>query len=109
MAPGPLVRIVKKEGIEFDSERFVDEESDEEDDIYGSSNYTYYESDKILGKLYRAIDERKIYEEITKPAEKQQTNTTDSVIHQLWAHAQQKCQLFQWKQYRSDAEEIMHE
>jgi hypothetical protein len=51
-APGPHVRIEKHIGLSFDApvDRDPDEQGDEDDDF---SAYRYYESEKILGKLYR--------------------------------------------------------
>ncbi len=48
-APGPHVRIEKHKGLSFDTP--VDRERDDEDEDF--SAYRYYESEKILGKLYR--------------------------------------------------------
>jgi hypothetical protein len=58
MAPGPHVTIIKKEEIAFAEESLLGEEADDDDDVQG---YRYYESDKINGKLYRAIDEREVF------------------------------------------------
>ena len=58
MAPGPWVKIQDRSEIEMD-ELVVQDEEDGEDDAEGP-RYKYYKSEKILGKLFRVVDERKI-------------------------------------------------
>ena len=60
MAPGPYTRINKNSEIEFDEFIHCPTQDEDEDT---KPRYTYYKSKKILGKLYRAIDERKIWSE----------------------------------------------
>lgn len=57
LAPGPRVFVEK--------ERIV-EENENLDDEYGENDtgMQYYESEKILGRLYRAIDEKKFRREL---------------------------------------------
>ena len=57
MAPGPLAHIYSKSEIALD--QYVIQAAYDEDDAEPSRKY--YRSAKILGKLYRAIDERKIW------------------------------------------------
>lgn len=68
-APGPHVNIQKKDGISFEVP--IDRELDDGDDDDDFTNYRYYESDKVLGKLYRAIDEREIFTQIQQRATNQ--------------------------------------
>jgi hypothetical protein len=67
-APGPHVEIEKLMGISFQVVPYQDPNDvmDEDDDDF--PRYRYYESDRIIGRLYRAIDEREIFEEIQKRA-----------------------------------------
>lgn len=58
MAPGPLAQVYSKSKItltELSSHVAYDED--------GPSHILYYKSDRILGKLYRAIDEKRIWHE----------------------------------------------
>ncbi|EAU30181.1 predicted protein [Aspergillus terreus NIH2624] len=58
MAPGPLAQVYSKSKItltELSSHAAYDED--------GPSHILYYKSDRILGKLYRAIDEKRIWHE----------------------------------------------
>ncbi|KAI1800727.1 RdRP-domain-containing protein [Daldinia bambusicola] len=58
MAPAPPAKIVDKTEIEFESAKAP--EPDDEDDESGPG-HKYYTSEKILGILHRAIDEKKIW------------------------------------------------
>ena len=60
LAPGRQTRIHDKSEIEF--ELPVKQTNNDEDDDSGPS-HKYYGSKKILGKLYRAVDERRIWYE----------------------------------------------
>lgn len=70
-----------------------DERNDEDDDF---TTYRYYESNKVLGKLYRAIDERKIIEEI-KDREARGIASVSTLIEVVWSMVQQECSLIQWE------------
>jgi hypothetical protein len=99
------VQIEKKHGISFEDpdDRDPDELGDEDDDF---SHYRYYESHKILGKLYRAIDERKIFEDIKHRASSQNMNSRSTVIDEVWVYVKQTCSLIQWEHHRGWAKDI---
>ncbi|KAL2195585.1 RNA dependent RNA polymerase-domain-containing protein [Corynascus similis CBS 632.67] len=61
LAPGPSVIIRDKSTISL-HEHSVPRDLEDEDDEEGPQ-HRYYESDKILGRLYRAVDEQKIWSE----------------------------------------------
>lgn len=48
--------------IELDG-YIVEPAPDEEEDQFAGARYQYYASEKILGELYRAVDEQKIWKE----------------------------------------------
>ncbi|RPB21622.1 RdRP-domain-containing protein [Terfezia boudieri ATCC MYA-4762] len=76
MAPGPHLLIEKV--TEYSEER--DPRDDENnDDEYGNAPTRYYESEKILGKLYRTIDERKFKSEI-----KEESSQKLNLILDVW-------------------------
>jgi len=104
-APGPHVRIKKLGGVSFEEaiDREPDEEGDEDDDF---TSYRYYESDKILGKLYRAIDEREIFEQIKQRTMSHATESDSMVIEVVWGYVQQRCQLIQWQHHLESARDI---
>ncbi|KAI0401535.1 RNA dependent RNA polymerase-domain-containing protein [Xylaria palmicola] len=61
IAPAPPANIVDKTEIRFEPLP-VEEDGIDEDDESGP-RHKFYKSDKILGKLYRAIDEKKIWKD----------------------------------------------
>ncbi|KAL5000778.1 RNA dependent RNA polymerase-domain-containing protein [Aspergillus recurvatus] len=68
LAPGPLTKIHDKQDIQLET-RYVHPYPD--DDIDSGPVHKYYQSEKILGKLYRAINEHEIWRKdiraMTKP------------------------------------------
>ncbi|KAK4446997.1 hypothetical protein QBC34DRAFT_382800 [Podospora aff. communis PSN243] len=63
MAPGPWVKIHDRSEMEMDE--LVVQDDEDSDDAEGP-RHKYYKSEKILGKLFRAVDERKIWDENIK-------------------------------------------
>ncbi|KAL2174451.1 RNA dependent RNA polymerase-domain-containing protein [Thermothelomyces heterothallicus CBS 202.75] len=59
LAPGPSITVHDKSNISLD-DHVVQEDSDSEDEE-GQPRYGYYKSERIIGQLYRAVDERKIW------------------------------------------------
>src|SRR5277367_4037323 len=101
MAPGPHVTIIKREAIAFVEEK-LSEESDDDDDVQG---YRYYESDKINGKLYRAIDEREVFKDIQQMGLTETVQGTKSrsdysnthLMDQVWEFVIRRCKSLHWK------------
>ncbi|TVY45069.1 RNA-dependent RNA polymerase [Lachnellula subtilissima] len=104
-APGPHVMIEKNNGIVFETKTFRDplDEEDEDDEF---TNYRYYESNKILGKLYRAIDEQAVFQDIQKRASADGTTSRSNIIDEVWSYVQKKVQGFQWEDQMEWAEDI---
>jgi hypothetical protein len=104
-APGPHVRIENKHGISFEDpdDRDPGDLGDEDDDF---SHYRYYESTKILGRLYRAIDERQIFKDIKRRASSQSVTSRTTVIDEVWSYVQRTCKLIQWEHHRDWAKDI---
>ena len=59
LAPGPQAHIRDRYEIELD--QYVLPATNDEDEDDSEPRRKYYKSEKVLGKLYRAIDERKIW------------------------------------------------
>lgn len=94
-APGPHVKVEDTRGLSFEEidDRDPDDEVDDDDDF---SSYRYYESDKVLGKLYRAIDEREIFEHIKHRSLHPDVSSKSTVIDAVWDHVRAQCALFQY-------------
>jgi hypothetical protein len=103
-APGPHIHIEKLKGIISEERVFVDpdDQNDEDDDF---TSYRYYESEKVLGKLYRAIDERKIFGQIQARATGSVASHS-TVIRAAWNIIQNECRLIQWKHWTDWAWDI---
>jgi hypothetical protein len=106
MAPGPHVHITKLKGISFidfpAGEDYLDQ--DDQDDNFPS--YRYYESDRVIGKLFRAIDERQIFENIQNRALNEGITSESTVIGAVWDYVQSTCKLIQWKHLQAWAQDI---
>ncbi|KAK8226196.1 RNA-directed RNA polymerase [Phyllosticta capitalensis] len=110
MAPGPRVFIEKK-GIVFpdNEDGELAEDDDDEDPIEALDpdykTYRYYESERVLGQLYRAIDEKKIFQEL-QMAGRRGVRGNGALMERVWAHVRTETQLIQWAQYQDLAKEI---
>lgn len=101
MAPGPHVIIEKKEDIRFN------DDSRGETDEDGSQAYRYYKSTKILGKLYRSINEREVFRDIQQKGTQSGRNFSSvSVLDSLWAIVKERCKSLHWKHHRDMARHI---
>lgn len=99
-APGPQVLIQHIDGLTL-NEYMMQEQEDEDDDM---PRFQYYESTKITGELFRAIDERGLYQQIRKHEADLLGEST--VIHKVWEQVQRDCQLIEWKHLQDWARDI---
>lgn len=81
---------------------YLDQE-DEDDDF---PSYRYYESDRVIGKLFRAIDERQIFENIQQRAMIEGITSGSTVIGAVWVYVQSTCELIQWKHLQEWARDV---
>ena len=71
----------------FDAPTAPSSNNDDDDDDNSGPKYLYYRSDKVLGQLYRAINEKKIwYEKIKVPV-----NHDVSVLDGLFSFITSEC------------------
>lgn len=107
-APGPRVLIekaIKVEKLELGEE-------DADDDLEESPSETrrtrYYESHKVLGKLYRAIDEHKFFEEVQRQSTSTNgiRNHTRILIDAVWRYVQKQTALIQWSHLLEFARDV---
>ncbi|KAK3298117.1 RNA dependent RNA polymerase-domain-containing protein [Chaetomium fimeti] len=83
LAPGPLITIYDKSAIAMEDYVAPQANEDEDDDDAGP-RHRYYGSDKILGQLYRAVDERKIWtEDIRMTVESGRSSFWDELLAAL--------------------------
>ena len=87
--------------------------SDEDDEFNevansGPPKLRYYESQKVLGKLYRAIDEHKFFEAIQKQSRSSRVDSshTKSLADAVWNYVRDKTALIQWQHYIVWAQDV---
>jgi len=105
LAPTPPATLKNLGEIDFnDQELRLDYDSD--DELEGGTEHRYYRSEKILGELYRAIDEKRIWEEDIKIRDVYLDDRTvwDDVLEKgkLICHVQS----IAWNRYLDEAEKI---
>ncbi|OCL01938.1 RdRP-domain-containing protein [Glonium stellatum] len=109
MATGPRV-IVEKRGAVFNDDDDGEEE-DEKDPVSAmdpdGKSYRYYESNKVLGRLYRAIDEKAFFEQMQKDSKclASRDPTRRSLMDKLWDYVRREAALVQWREYAGLAKE----
>ena len=75
---------------------------------YGPQRHRYYASEKILGKLYRDIDEHQFFAKI-KAQSGSRSSENRSVIPGVWKYVEEKTRLIQWRHYTDFALDVMEE
>lgn len=109
-APGPHVLIEKDINFEEVDSTSTPEEDDEVEEVasYSSPMPRYYESRKILGKLYREIDEQKFFEELQRQSRPSAliSNKARSLAGTVWNHVREKTTNFQWHHYLQFAQDV---
>lgn len=104
-APGPRVLIEKsiKFEDEDEAEAFSIEHNDEVDEVasYEPTRFRYYESQKILGQLYREIDEQQFFDQMQKQSKSAGLGNTSgrSLADVVWKYVRDKTTLIQWDHY----------
>lgn len=82
LALGPEFHVVDKSRIELD-DYIYKPAADEDEDQYTNPPHRYYESDKVLGHLYRAVNEQKIWNESIKlKVPKKEQTFWEQFLHQ---------------------------
>ena len=82
----------------------------EELDEYAPPSTRYYPSQKVLGKLYRAIDEHQLFKEIQQ--NRQPNDSSDpgrSQLDAVWRYIEEKTALIQYQHYLDFARDIKQE
>ena len=85
-------------------------EADEVDELAEAASFAppkirYHESPKVLGKLYRDINEHKFLEQLQKQAKSFSVPNQD-VIGTVWNYVRGQCTLIQWEQHLGIANDI---
>ena len=109
-ATGPRVLIEKDINFEEIDSTTPPEEDDEVAEVasYSPPMPRYYESQKILGKLYREIDEHKFFEELQRQSRPSNLNPNKarSLAGAVWEYVREKTTNFQWDHYLQFARDV---
>lgn len=109
-APGPRVLIEKGINIEEEAEASTPDENKELEEVasYGPQKVRYYESQKVLGELYREIDEYETLKAIQKHSRPDAIdhNAAGSLAHTIWNHVKQKTALILWEHHKDFARDV---
>jgi hypothetical protein len=111
-AHGPRALIEKT--INLKEEDQVEDPTNEEDTeldevaSYEPPRYRYYESPKILGKLYRQIDEQRFFEQLQMQSKIPglQGKSISSLTDAVWVYVRDRTALIQWHHYIDFAKDI---
>lgn len=113
MTPGPHVGILKDKPISFVSEdSYSDIKPDEDDDFMP---FRYYQSHRILGQLFDAVDEHEIFKQLQDNRimntnySTRNWNRKTSLLHTLWIYAQRNSRKTDWKKHLDRARGIRDE
>ena len=101
MAPGPRVRISESISI-LEKEIFDDGKKDTVDELIGNlKRGGYYESQKVLGVLFRDIDERAFLAGIHRHARAEKSSGNKrNVMERVFEYVKAQAAVFQWEHYR---------
>jgi hypothetical protein len=112
MAPSPrlLKDIDRKLTLEDDGMKKSDDEDNPENVFHPdkrAKRTKFYESSKVLGKLYRAINEEEFLDELQKAPVQDQRGV--SVMQKLWRYIEKHTRGIQWKHLCEWARELKNE
>ncbi|KAL9104861.1 MAG: hypothetical protein Q9163_000247 [Psora crenata] len=107
-ATGP--RILVNKLIKFDEEDDYLESPEENHELEEVASYSppktvFYESPKVLGKLYRAIDEHKFFQAIQAQSLRSAAPNL-SLADAIWKYVEKKTMLIQWKHHLEFAADV---
>ncbi|KAK8087511.1 hypothetical protein PG994_002485 [Apiospora phragmitis] len=107
MAPSVPMNIKSRTEISFEEE-VLEPAGDDDDEKTGSPRFTYYGSDKILGLLYRAIDEKRIWHDSVRVNSKRVSGPAvwTALISLIEAKCVEMLGEVNWEQHESEALKI---
>ncbi|KAL8650034.1 MAG: hypothetical protein Q9210_004066 [Variospora velana] len=103
-APGP--RVLIENAIKIEDIDAEDDDEDEEDPEETAPATRYYESPKVLGKLYRAIDEQEFFTAIQRQSQASRSYQQSSLAIRLWDYVKHKTALIQYRHYLDFARDV---
>ncbi|KAL8897272.1 MAG: hypothetical protein Q9207_007295 [Kuettlingeria erythrocarpa] len=104
-APGPRVLIENSLRLE---EMEIQDDDDDDDNVPEETVPVtrYYESQKVLGKLYRAIDESDFFTAIQRQSRVALQPQSLSLAERVWEYVREKTALMQYQHYLDFARDV---
>lgn len=103
-APGP--RVLIEENIRLEEMDVPEEGEDEDEPEETAPALRYYRSEKVLGKLYRAIDEQDFFTEIQRQSRSPSNPQSTGLAEKVWEYVQNKAALIQYEHYLGFARDV---
>lgn len=83
------------------------EEIQAKDEQDGVHRFKYYESDRVIGRLYRAVDEDVFFEELEDDASSLFSyDSSSNILEEIWSRVEEAMDSTAWKHHLKTAEEI---
>ena len=100
-APGPRLLIDNTIELQEDNTRqdFEDDDVDAPVDEYVPPRMKYYKSHKVLGQLYRAIDEHEFLLKLQTQTHTSPHIHSKSIVESVWKYVEEKTELIQWSHW----------
>ncbi|KAL8705424.1 MAG: hypothetical protein Q9201_001448 [Fulgogasparrea decipioides] len=106
-ASGPRVLVGESITMEKLQAPPSDDSDDDDDEIQETTpGIEYYESQKVLGKLYRAIDEHDFFAEIQRQSRVARRSQSISLAEKVWAYVRVKTALIQYEHHLGFARDV---
>lgn len=103
-APGP--RVLIEEAIKLEEVEVQEDYEDEDEPEETVPATRYYKSEKVLGKLYRAIDEHDFFTEIQRQSRSGWNPQRLSLAEKVWDYVRGKTALIQYHHYLGFARDV---
>ncbi|KAN0073538.1 RNA dependent RNA polymerase domain containing protein [Elaphomyces granulatus] len=102
MAPGPRVEIADSIELLQDEKNYIFEDGDSDDDESGRPGYRYYKSERILGQLYRAIDENEFLDGLHDFPK----SSKWGLLEKVWEYVKHETDGFIWDHHVKTGQDI---
>ncbi|KAI9846864.1 MAG: hypothetical protein M1837_003476 [Sclerophora amabilis] len=109
MAPGP--HVITENRVSLENQELSDD-GEEQDAVNAldreKKSVRYYQSHKVLGELYRAIDEKSVFEGLQRQSNHLggSSDPHQSLMEKIWNHIQHETAFIQWKHLEQEARDI---
>lgn len=104
LAPGPWVKI--RDRLDLEMDKYIAQDENDEEDGEGP-RHRFYESKKLLGRLYRAVEEDKIWNEEIKTVINGAEDFWETLVPALHDRAREIGEI-KWQRRVPEAESLRH-